>query len=216
MDGHRTPEELRELVRGYVRELHATYLDHVRHLPPAERAALPLVAAEQLTVVAAAGRRLHLIATTERLPAPQGQEVELLDEHDGTRWAVRFYDPSVLPGLGLLPEDTPLAVRQVLGIADPAYHLTVDVGGALGGHQAQHSAVALANLHSRTNRDLDRVRTALPRQAAVVDELSVCVRLGLDHVTALLVAELTAGRVVPGPDTPAADGLAALLADLGR
>jgi hypothetical protein len=63
MDGHGSPEAVRELVRSYVRELHATYLDHVRHLPPAERATLPLVAAEQLTVVAAAGRRLHLRGT---------------------------------------------------------------------------------------------------------------------------------------------------------
>jgi hypothetical protein len=70
------PEAMRELVREYVRAVHTTYLDHVAHLPPAVRGALPLVAAGGVTVVAAAARRLHLVATTDRLPAPDGPEVD--------------------------------------------------------------------------------------------------------------------------------------------
>jgi hypothetical protein len=210
------PETMREIVRDYVRAVHETYLGHVRHLPPAERAALPLLVAGGLTVVAAAGHRLHLVATTDRLPPPRGQEVELTDEHDGTAWTVRFYDSSVLPDLGILAEDTPHAVRQALGINDTVYHLTVDVGGGLTGHHAQHSGVALANQHTRVARDLATLRRAYPRVVPLVDELAVCARIGLDRAAALLTAELTAGRVEPTAGTPAAASLAAAVEDLRR
>lgn len=205
---------MRALVRDYVRAMHITYLEHVRHLPPVERAALPLVARTDLTVIAAAARRLHLIATTDALPAPVGPEVEVADEHLGTRWTVRFYDPSVLAELGTLLEDTPQQVRRVLGVWDTAYHLMVEPGGGLTGHHAQYSGVALANLHAKTLRDLDRLRAALPRHEATVDELGVCARLGLDRGAALLAADLTAGRVVPAHGTPADACLAAVLAEV--
>ena len=208
------PEAMRAAVRDYVYTVHTTYLDHVRHLPPAVRGALPLVAAAEITVVAAATRRLHLVATTDPLPVPQGPEVELTDEHLGTRWRVRFFDPSVLPDLGLLADDTPDEVRRVLGVTDTLYHLTVAPGGGLTGHHAQHSGVALANLHAKTARDLDRIRHALPRRSALVDELGVCTRLGLDRAAALLAAELTSGRVVVAPGTPADACLDAVLADV--
>jgi hypothetical protein len=210
------PEAMRDLVRDYVGALHATYLDHVQHLPPAERAALPLVAAREVTVIAAAAHRLHLLATTDTLPAPHGPEVEVKDGHQGVRWTVRFYDPSVLPELGLLAEgDDPADVRRVLGVADTVYHLTVDVGGGLSGHHAQHSGVALANQHAKASRDLDRLRRAVPHQARTVDELGACVRNGLDRAAALLAADLTEGRVVPVAGTPAATCLDAVMEDLG-
>jgi hypothetical protein len=210
------PEAMRDLVRDYVGALHATYLDHVQHLPPAERAALPLVAAREVTVIAAAAHRLHLLATTDTLPAPHGPEVEVKDGHQGVRWTVRFYDPSVLPELGLLAEgDDPADVRRVLGVADTVYHLTVDVGGGLSGHHAQHSGVALANQHAKASRDLDRLRRAVPHQARTVDELGACVRNGLDRAAALLAADLTEGRFVPVAGTPAATCLDAVMEDLG-
>ena len=205
---------MRDLVCDYVNALHATYLDHVRHLPPAERGALPLVAARQLTVIAAATQRLHLLATTNSMPALHGQEVEFTDDYQGLTWTVRFYDPSVLPDLGLLAEDSPDAVRRILGVADTVYHLAVDVGGGLSAHHAQHSGVALANQHAKTVRDLDRIRHALPQQVRGVDELGACVRTGLDLAAALLATELTAGRVVPAPGTPAAVSLQAVLDDV--
>lgn len=207
------PEQMRAIVQDYVRTVHAAYLDHSRHLPPGERARLPLVAAGRLTVVAAAGRELHLVATTDPLPAPRGQEVELADEHDGTAWTLRFYDPSVLPQLGVLPSDAPEEVRRALGIADVVYHLTVGVGGGLTGHHAQHSGVALANRHAGTARDLDRVRRARPRDEGLVGELETCVRVGLHRAAALLVRELTSGRVDVPAGTPAEVSVAALLAD---
>ena len=205
---------MRDLVCDYVNALHATYLDHVRHLPPAERGALPLVAARQLTVIAAATQRLHLLATTNSMPALHGQEVEFTDDYQGLTWTVRFYDPSVLPDLGLLAEDSPDAVRRILGVADTVYHLAVDVGGGLSAHHAQHSGVALANQHAKTVRDLDRIRHALPQQVRGVDELGACVRTGLDLAAALLATELTGGRVVPAPGTPAAVSLQAVLDDV--
>lgn len=210
------PEAMRDLVRDYVSALHATYLDHVRHLPPAERGALPLVAARQLTVIAAATQHLHLLATTDSMPALHGQEVELTDTYQGVTWTVRFYDPSVLPDLGLLADDSPEAVRRVLGVSDTVYHLAVAVGGGLGAHHAQHSGVALANQHAKTIRDLDRIRRALPRQAQMVDELGSCVRNGLDLAAGLLAAELTAQRIVPIPGAPAAESLQSVLDDVTR
>lgn len=202
------------MVREYVRAVHTTYLDHVRHLPPAERAALPLVAAADVTVIAAAAHRLHLVATTDPLPAPRGPEVEVVDEYEGTRWTLRFYDPSVLPELGILTDDAPDGVRRVLGVGDTVYHLTVAVGGGLTGHHAQHSGVALANLHTKTARDIDRLRAALPRQVGLVEELGTCVRVGLDRAAALLTADLTAGRVTPAPGSTAHACLEAVLREV--
>ena len=210
------PETMRELVRDYVATVHGTYLDHVQHLPPAERGALPLVAAHEVTVIAAAAQRLHLVATIGSLPPLHGPEVEFTDSYRGVKWTVRFYDPSVTPGLGLLVEDSPAEVRRALGVADTVYHLTVAVGGGLSAHHAQHSGVALANQHAKTVRDLDRIRRAVPQHLRTVDELGACVRNGLDRAAALLAADLTSGRVAPGPGTPAASCLEAVLADLAR
>lgn len=210
------PEAMRDLVRDYISVLHETYLDHVRHLAPGEQAALPLVAADRLTVVAAATQRLHLVATTDPLPAPQGPEVEFGDEHHGRSWRVRFYDPSVLPALGVLADDSPDAVRRVLGISDTVYHLAVAVGGGLSGHHAQHSGVALANQHAHLVRELDRLRAALPGRIDLVNEFADCVRLGLDRASGLLAGELTAGRVRPVTGTTAGSCLDAVLDDVAR
>ncbi|CAN5576854.1 hypothetical protein BH11ACT8_BH11ACT8_03010 [soil metagenome] len=210
------PEAVRAAVRDYVWTVHTTYLDHVRHLPPGELASLPLVASGHVTVAAAASRGLHLVATTQRLPAPVGPEVALTDEHRGARWTVRFYDPSVLPALGALsgPEDERARVRRSLGIVDTVYHLELSTGGGLSGHHAQHSGVALANQHAQVVRDVDRLRATLPRQGDLVDELAACARLGLDRSAALLAAELTCGRVVPHSGTRATACLTAVLRDV--
>lgn len=209
------PEAMRELVGEYVRTVHTTYLDHIAHLPPAVRGALPLIAAGGVTVVAAAAQRLHLVATTDRLPAPDGPEVEIPDEHRGIAWTVRFFDPSVLPELGVLADDGPHDVRRVLGIADTVYHLTV-AGGGLTRHHAQHSGVALANQHAKALRDLDRIRRALPGRQRIVEEFGVCARLGLDRAAALLAGDLTSGRVVPAVGMPAASCVDAVLDDVNR
>jgi hypothetical protein len=210
------PEVMRGIVQDYVRTVHVAYLDHARHLPPGESGRLPLLAADHLTVIAAAGRDLHLVATTDVLPPPRGQEVEVVEEHEGTTWTLRFYDPTVLPQLGVLAEDTPEAVRQALGISDVIYHLRVSVGGGLSEHHAQHSGVALVNRHSSAARDLARIRQANPRAEALVGELEACVRLGLDRATALLTREISSGRLDLPVGTPAEACVAALLTDAKR
>lgn len=207
------PEAMRQVVRDYVWTVHATYLDHVRHLPPGERAALPLVAAGEVTVVAAAARRLHLLALTHALPAPAGPEVEVSDEHLGVRWRLRFFDPSVLPALGLLGDDSPESLRRALGVDGTLYHLSVEAGGGLDEHHARHTGVALANEHARTIRALDRLRAAYPRRAGTVDELGACVRLGLTRAAGLLGADLSDDRVPADPGRPAGEVLDAVLAD---
>lgn len=207
---------MRGLVRDYVWTLHSTYAEHVRHLPPGERAGLPLFAVRDFTVVAAAARDLHLLAIGAALPSPVGPEVEVADEHAGISWRLRFYDPSVLPELGLLAHDDPAEVRRVLGVTDTLYHLTVAPGGGLDAHHAQHSGIALANLHAQLGRDLERLRRAMPRDTAAVDELGVCARIGLDRAAALLARELTGGAVDTSPGTSARACVTAVLDHVGR
>ncbi len=202
------------MVRAHVASVHAAYLDHVSHLAPGERAGLPLLRASRVTVVAAAARRLHLVATVQGLPPVRPPEVELHDEQGDLAWSVRFYDPSVLPELGMLPDDAPGEVRRALGLVDTVYHLTVDIGGGLDGHTALHSGVALANQHTDVLRDVEGLRHARPAGDPLVDELAGCVRLGYDRAAGLLVGELTSGRVVVPPGTPAARSLALAVADV--
>ena len=79
------PEAMRQAMADYVRALHQAYLDAVITLPPADRARLPLVAANRITVAAVGARNLHVIGTVEALPAPAGPEVEMVDELDDLR-----------------------------------------------------------------------------------------------------------------------------------
>lgn len=202
------PETMRTVVAEYVRSVHSTYLDHVAHLPPGERAALPLVG-RHLTVLAAANQRLHLVATTRGWP--ESTAASVADEYADLAWQVAFLDPSILPSLGLVDDEDPAAVRRVLGVEDVVYHLCVMVGGSLTTHHAQHSAVALANQHTSLSRDAECLRHALPRSPEV-EELVSCARLGLDHAAALLAADLTSGRV-SGP-REASDSLRQVVQDV--
>ena len=209
------PEAMRALVTGFIRLVHGSYLDQVRHLPPGERGALPLVTAPEVTVLAAAARQLHLVATSQMMPRPAPPEVAVSDELLGTRWTVRFFDPSMLPRLGVTSQDSPAQVRRVLGVVDAVYHLTVAPGGGLSEHRARHAGVALANLHAHVSRDLDRLRHALPHHESGVDELGACVRLGLHRAAGLLAADLTSGRVVPDPGALATECLRAVVSEVG-
>ena len=191
-----SPENARAQLRDYVRALHHAYLGGARLLAPGDRAALPLLAAGRVTVVVAAVRHLHLIATTDRLPAPRGQEVAEPDELDGMSWTVRFYDPVVLPELGMIGEQAgadPVAVRRALGISDVLYHLSVTPGGGLTAHHAQHAGTALVSEHGAAARDGESLRALLPARAALVDELIIAERLGLHHSLRLLAGELADG-----------------------
>lgn len=190
------PEDARAQLCGFVLALHQAYLGAARLLAPGERAALPLLAADQVTVVVAAARHLHVIATTDRLPAPVGQEVEEMGALDGLRWAVRFYDPVVLPELGMISEPeapAPAEVRRALGIGAVLYHLSVAPGGGLTPHHAQHAGTGLANEHAARVRDGESLRALLRGREDMVDEFVTAERLGLHHSMRLLAATLSGG-----------------------
>ena len=210
------PEEMRERLADYVYALHKAYLTHVELLAPAERAGMPLAGQSRVTVAVAAARDLHLVATSDPLPAPRGPEVEVSDEYAGVSWVVRFFDPSVLPELGLLGAagsgeegSDPVAVRRVLGVADVIYHLSVSIGGGLTAHHAQHAGVALANQHAAAIRDGEAIRHAYPGKEHLVDEFGVAERLGLTHSARLLAT------AIAGPSL-SADSLAGDVAGLRR
>lgn len=190
------PEAMRARLREFVAALHHAYLNVAGQLPPGDRAALPLLAAPRLTVAVAAARHLHVLAFSDALPAPRGQEIAE-DDHDGDlTWTVRFFDPVVSPELGLLTETdgpAPADVRRILGVADVAYHLSVAPGGGLSAHHAQHAGTGLANQHAAAARDAETLRAALHGREDVVDEFAVAERLGLHHAIRLL-----AGMLVPG------------------
>src|ERR1700729_4487674 len=204
------PEEMRAALRSYVAALHHAYLGVAALLPPGERAALPLLRAGEFTVVVAAARYLHVLATADPLPVPHGQEVQEHDTDGDLAWIVRFYDPVVLPALALVQEPGPPAsgdVRRVIGGTDVIYHLSVAPGGGLTAHHAQHAGTGLANQHAAAVRDADTLRAALPGREELVDELAVAERLGLHHAVRLLAAQLAPGDAgVAGAIAGADDG----------
>jgi hypothetical protein len=202
---------MRAQLQGFVASLHHAYAGAVASLPPGDRAALPLYAAGDVTVVIAAARHLHVLATTDRLPVPRGQEVQEHDTDGDLGWTVRFYDPVVLPALALLEDDgkpAPDDVRKVLGVANVVYHLLVAPGGGLSQHHAQHAGTGLANQHAAAVRDADTLRARLRGREALVDEFATAERLGLHHAVRLLAAELAPGdesvtRAAAGTDDAA-------------
>lgn len=220
----RGPEEMRTVTAEFVHVLHGAYLDRARLLAPADRARLPLLSAGNLTVAVAAARQLHLVATSDAFPAPAGPEVALDDELAGLAWTVRFFDPVVLPELGILPDDGPGApaeVRRVLGVACVVYHLAVSPGGGLTAHHAQHAGTGLANQHAAAARDYESLQAALPRRSALVDELAVAERAGLPNAVRLLAGQILpedddVSRVLTDPTAPTDDIRRALLAAVRR
>lgn len=192
---------MRQAMADFVHAAHRAYLFQARLLPPAEQAALPLLAAGRLTVVAAAASNLHVLATTEALPPVTGREVELTgrigaepaDGADQLGWTLRFYDPVVLPGLGLVDEREgarPEQVRRLLGLGTVLYHLVVAPGSQLTEHHAAHLGAGLAGSHTTVFRGLATLRDRLPRRQVLVDELAGAIRGSLPVAATLLAAAL--------------------------
>ncbi len=214
------PEDMRAAMAVFVAAAHEAYLAQARLLPPADRARLPLISAGTFTVVAAGARNLHVLATTEAFPPPRAPEVAIEGTLEGLSWQVRFFDPVVLPGLGLVDESAAAApgeVRRVLGVRTVLYHLVVQPGAGLNAHHALHMGTALANSHATRARDLEAIRAHEPRAAGLVDELAGALRAGLPVAAALLAAKIAPHDAVvadlarePAPDPQAV--LAALLA----
>jgi hypothetical protein len=183
------PERMRDAMAEFVAAVHHAYLAQARLLPPAEQARLPLLRARRLTVAAAGARNLHVLATEERFPAPVGQEVEMAGQADGMAWDLRFFDPVVLPVLGLVAESAgpaPEEVRRVLGVRTYLYHLVVEPGSQLTPHHATHAGTGLASAHAAAARDLEAIRGHAPGRQELVDELAGAAAAGLVRAQALL------------------------------
>lgn len=158
----------------YVRAVHQAYLEAAEPLPPADRARLPLFTHEPFTVVAAGTRYLHVLGTTEQLPAPAGPEVSIEDTLGDLRWTLRFFDPVVAPGLGLIDEKEnaqPQQVRETLGVRSVLYHLSVPPGGGLTAHHAQHAGTGLAHSQAAADRDFTSLANLSPRKGSLVAEM---------------------------------------------
>ena len=190
------PGQLREAMAQFVSALHGAYLDQARLLPVGEQGQLPLLQADHLTVLAVGVRHLHVLATTAPLPAPTGPEVELPDSLPGLAWTLRFFDPVVVPALGLVDESDgpqPAEVRRVLGVPDVVYHLSVSPGGGLTPHHAQHAGTGLANQHAAAFRDHDTIRARSGvNRAELAEEYAVADRLGLHRTVRLIAQQLAA------------------------
>ena len=184
------PEKMREAVAGYVEGLHRAYLAQADTFPPAARGRMPLIGAPGTLHVAAVGvRHLHLLATRESLGPLRGQEVELDGELPGLRWTLRFYDPVVIPGLGLIDEsDGPRQgeVRTALGLQVVVYHVVAQPGSGLTPHHAGHVGSGLASSHSAAVRDFDTIRSRVRGREAIVDEMVGAHAAGLPRAQALL------------------------------
>ena len=191
-----SPENMRRAVAGYVREIHRAYVDQARTFPPAVQGQMSLLACERLTVAAVAARNLHLLATTESLGPLHGPEVSVHGDLEGLDWELRFFDPVVLPALGLLDESGGPAfqdIRHALGVSTVVYHFVAEPGAGLSSHHASHVGTGLANGDSAVARDFETIRSRVPGREPLVDEMAGAARAGL--VTAqLLLARAIAPR----------------------
>ena len=200
-----SPDDMRRAVAGYVQEIHRAYVAQSLTFPPGVRGQMALLSAERLTVAAVAARNLHLLATVESLGPLHGPEVSVEGEVEGLRWELRFFDPVVIPSLGLLDESEGPAfdeVRHALGIGTVVYHFVAEPGAGLSGHQASHVGTGLANGHSAVARDFETIRSRVRGREALVDEMAGAAQAGLARAHALLASAIA----------PRDQGLAALAA----
>jgi len=211
---------MRAAMAEYVTAVHRAYLEAAAGLPPAERARLPLVAAGHFTVAAVGTRHLHVIATTDALPAPVGQEVCLTGHDADLAWSLRFFDPVVLPPLGLLDEETgpqSQRVRDLLGVSGVVYHLTVPPGGGLTPHHALHAGTGLAHSHAAAARDYESLLALLPHRAALVTQMHAAETAGLPSCVVLLARHLApADDVLSSIDIDAPDSAPTMAVDARR
>jgi hypothetical protein len=223
---------MRNAVAGYIAGIHDSYLAQAATFSPGVQGAMPLLAAGTFSVAAVAVRSLHLVATTESLGPLRGQEIEVAGqagESGELAWTVRFFDPVVLPALGLIDESAGPAlaeVRRTLGVSTVLYHLTASPGTTFNRHNAAHVGTGLASGDSAAARDFETIRQRARGREALVDELAGAARAGLPRAQALLAAAIAprdealralAGQaVLPGEDLPDPDEVRkTLLASVG-
>jgi hypothetical protein len=166
------------------------------------------------------------VATSESLGPLRGQEVEVAGEAGEAgelRWTVRFFDPVVLPALGLIDESAGPAlaeVRRTLGVSTVLYHLTAAPGSTFNRHNASHVGTGLASGHSAAARDFETIRQRARGREQLVDELAGAALAGLPRAQALLAAAIAprdeALRALAGQDAPdPGEVRKALLASVG-
>lgn len=192
VSGVSSPEQMRQMVGDYVRTVHQAYASQAKTQPPAVRGRMVLLDGHFM-VAAAGARNLHVIATREPLGAPTGPEVELEEAIEGLAWSLRFFDPVVLPALGIIDESqgpAPELVRRAIGISTHVYHLIVQPGSQLTAHHAGHAGSGLANAHVAEARDFESIRAAAKGREQIVDEMEGAARAGLSRAQALLAHEI--------------------------
>ncbi len=204
------PEAMRDAMAAYVRTVHEAYWTQAQLQSPAVRGRMPLLGSSPVTVVAAGAHNLHVFATTEELPPPQGPEVVRSDAIGSIEWTLRFYDPVVLPPLGMIDETNAPAgdeVRRALGVTTHVYHLVVQPGSGLTPHQAGHAGAGLANAHIAVARDFAQIRAHAGTRSALVDEMEGAALAGLVQAQRLLAGAIApwAEDVVALPETASAD-----------
>jgi hypothetical protein len=217
------PEDMRTAVAGYVTALHRAYLAQAETFPPAVRGRMPLLAGGPLTVAAVGARNLHLVATRENLGPLRGPEVETAGELPGLRWSLRFYDPVVVPALGLVDESAAPAfaeVRHALGVGTAVYHVVAQPGSGLSAHHAGHVGSGLASGHSNAARDFEAIRSRVRGREELVDELAGAAAAGLPRAQALLARAIAprdeaVAALADSPDPDPAAVRRALLAAVG-
>ena len=163
---------------------------------------MPLLQAQSLTVAAVGTRYLHVIGTTDPLPAPIGPEVGIDDHLDDIEWTLRFFDPVVAPGLGLIDETeapAPDQVRHTLGIRSVVYHLTVPPGSGLTPHHALHAGTGLSHAHAAADRDFSTLTGLLPGQGPLIAEMYSAYVNGLPQAHRLLAIELVGRDHITAP-----------------
>lgn len=176
----------------YVATVHRAYLTQAQMQPPAVQGRMPLLT-KPFTVAAVGVHNLHVIATDQALGPLSGQEIEKHDSVEGISWALRFFDPVVVPALGIIDESAgPAAelVRRTLGITTQLYHLIVQPGSQLTTHHAGHAGAGLANSHIADARDFDAIRSRARGREALVDEMEGAALAGLIRAQMLLAREL--------------------------
>jgi hypothetical protein len=190
------PEHMRAAMSDYIRATHQAYIEASSHLPPADRQRLPLYSSNGFTVAAVGARNLHVIGTTEKLPNPQGHEVAITDQIGDVQWVVRFFDPTVIPHIGLIDESEGPAISRIqdaLGIRSTLYHLIIPPGSGLSDHHAQHAGTGLAHSQAAASRDFDSLMALAPHKSELVIEMNSAYVNGLSNAHALL-----AQQIVPG------------------
>lgn len=212
------PERMRQAVADYVRWAHEAYVTAARTFPPAVQGRMPLLAGGPFSVAAVGTRYLHLVATHEALgdaaATGRGPVVAIDGEAPPLRWTLHFFDPVVLPALGLVDEREGPAfeeVRRLLGIRTHIYHLSLSPASDLAAHHAGHTGAGLAGAHAAAARDFEAIRSALDgERVGLANELEGALLAGLPRAASLLARALAPGdaEVERLSAEPAPDGTA--------